>query len=207
MAQFKCLAFASAILLVCNFAAATPHWTEFNGTVVIDRENKSISSSGYYMALNDVDRTTFAVNQDIWLERFEIATIYEYNITNNYSPLKENKIAQMKIMETNSSGFSHAIYSVNASVNSYNEVEVPVHPEILLNRSSTYQIQVLIPHKNGTMYNENLGIKEYYVATKINSNIGVKFFQRNPLDTLPPNNTDFNRQLTRGVVKRLHLKY
>lgn len=212
MAQLKYVAFASVMLLACSFAAAIPfgfgdHWTEYNGTVIIDRANKSEISQAYYMALNGVDRTTFAVNQSVWLERFDLTKIYEYNVTGNYSPLNENKIAQMKVVKTNFSGGATTIYVVNATVNSYNEAEVHIYPEILLSRNYIYEIQVRIPHENGTMYHGSLDIKDYYTKTTINTTIAVKFFQRNPLDTLPPNNTDFYSKLSQGVVQRIHLKY
>lgn len=210
MAQLKYAAFASAILLACDFAASIPigdPWKEYNGTVIIDRLNTKVSSPGYFMPLNGVDRTTFALNQDVWLERFYITRIYEYNNSNNYPSLKENKIAYMKIYETDNNGKNRSIYAVNAVINPYNEAEVQIYPEIPLSWRYMYEIQVQIPHENGTMYYQSLDIKEFYANTTQETTIGVKFYQKNPLDILPPNITDFSHKLTQGVVRSLYLKY
>lgn len=208
MLQLKYILLASSILLILNFSTAIPlgkkHWSEYNGEVIIDRSNSSTESKGFYMSVHDVDRTTFALNQDVWLERIDLTKIYGYNLVNAI-PLEQNAIAEVNLVETKDTGYTDTIFSVNTTVNSLNEVEIYLYPAIALNRTSMYEIEVKVPDIV-TVYEENLEIKEYFVETKLDTEIGVKCFQRNP-PTLPQSNFDMLRKLSQGVVKRLHLKY
>lgn len=207
MTGLKSLALVSVVLLICDFSIANSfesYWTEYNGTVIIDRSKVRIESPGFYM--DEVDRTVFAVNRDILLERIDIAPIFEYN-SEEPIPLKVNHLALVKLMETSTSGYPNTLCTVNATVNSAYESEVYFHPEIQLNRDSIYEIQLQIQHApHAFMYKDTIGTNEYFVNTTYHGRVGVKFYQRNP-NILPPNATDMIHKLSHGVVKRLHLSY
>ena len=209
MAQLKNVVLASAILFVCDFAAANPitnYWIEYNGTAVIDRTNYTVRSPGFYMG--EVDRTVFAVNRDILLERFDIAPIFQYDAAAPI-PLKINHMAQVKIIESypGDEGSTGTYYKVNATVNSAFESEVYFEPEIKLFRKYVYTIEIQITRTSyDFMYKETIDTKEYYVNTTNHGTVGVKFYQRNK-HIVPPNASDMVHRLSHGAVKCLHLKY
>lgn len=206
MAQLKNVVLASAILFVCNFAAADQHgihWTQHNGTAIINRTRLGNGPPGFY--LGEIDRTAFVVNRDILLQRLDIAPIFKYD-SERPTPLKHNYLAIVKVLETDNNGYVDTLSNVNATINSVRDSELYFYPELQLKRNSSYEIRIQFPKDFYFLYKDNLEVKEYQVNVPINGAVRVRFSRKNP-HMMPPNSTDMLHKHSTGAVKRLHLVY
>lgn len=204
--QLKLLYFCSAMILLSAVSAENLPWLGRFGSWVIDRSVRNSASPGFF-ALS-IDRTAFAVHDRVWVEQIDISKVYLYDPVNEV-PV-EDVPTQVKLVEMfKPNDYEKVLFSEKISLNSTDEAKINLlhrTGEILLRPGYAYEIQLEFPKDKNLMYNDLHQIKEFSIRKIFNTYIHVDFFQNNP-ESKPPNEEDKSRKLSKGMVKRLHLKY
>lgn len=202
--NIKIVCFCSVILYCSQLCAAADVVSlNSNYSGVIERTESSQRTPGFY--LHPIDRTTFQVNRQVWLQKFDIAPIFAYHPTVGGSINKVPvHVRIIQLSQTNHEK-SEYIFIGKTLLNSTHDVRVNV-TEILLNPDSIYEIQLEMPENMRLMYHDVLGIQEYKLSRVIGRTVKVEFFQHN-LAIRPPFVCGSKRKLSQGMVKRIHLKY
>lgn len=171
--------------------------------VIVDRLMAEHPSPGYFVL--PVDRTAFSINYPVWLYQFDISKVY---VSNNGSLVPVDYVpVKVKIVEKYLSDMhdKDVVFVGQATLNSTNEVHIRLSSEILLNPKSMYEIRLAMPSYN-FMYNECFNIKEQRVKRHLWRSLILTYYQNNIVN--PPFNVDSGEQeVSRGMVKRLYLKY
>lgn len=207
MAQVKNITLVAVALLTIG-GIGSFSYVKFcgNSTVVVINRLIPTSDRAYYMSITD--RTTFSVNQILWLYKFDIPRIYIYESeTEGYftSITAEVTIVEMSNL---TSVDEQIIYARSISVSSKNVTQVILPAEINIEPNKFYEIRLKFPTMlHPFMYKGTHAIREYEVTKSFFGSIGtVKFYQNNPY-TDTPNYFDVKSRLSQGVIQRLYFKY
>lgn len=204
--QSRVLYLFSVVVLFCAVEGEQIPWYRFRPWILDRSRHGNYESPGYFSL--PVDRTAFAINDRVWLERFDIPKIYLYD-PKNAIPVEDvpTHVKLVEIFKPNS--YEKVLFKEKVSLNSTDEAKIDLKHtsgEILLRPGYMYEIRLEFPKDTNIMYDEFLDIKEFSMRKIFNTYIYVDFFQNNPVSK-PPNAKDENRKLTHGMVKRLHLRY
>lgn len=172
-------------------------------TAVVDRVMTGYTSPGYFVL--PVDRTAFSINYPAWLVQFDISRVYVANAS-NFDSVDDIQV-KVKIVEKYLSDMhdKEVVFVGQVTLNSTNEASIKLNSEIWLNPKSMYEIRLAMPSYNFA-YNENFNIKEQRVKRHLWRTLILTYYQNNIVD--PPFDAAKNKlEVSRGMVKRLHLKY
>lgn len=210
MSQLKLCLFA-VIVVLCSGPTDAVMNERFGlnprHTVVIDRFVPNHDSPGYYIL--PLDKTAFSVDKPLWLHQFDIAKVYLYDAAKEI-PV-DNVPVRMRFVKIANQTFpndnpAEVIFIGRTILNSTHEGTVKVPAKVPLHPGFTYEIRLKMPEKMHLMYNDFLDIREYKINRFFGKSITVNFYHHNP-SVKVPNAVDKQRQVSRGLVKKLHLKY
>lgn len=203
--QFR-LFLLSVVVLFCAVEGEKLPWYRFRPWILDRSRHGNYVSPGYFTL--PVDRTAFAVNDRVWLERFDIPKIYLCD-PNDAIPVEDVK-THVKLVEIfKPNAYENVLFEEKVSLNSTDEAKIDIKNtsgEVVLRPGYVYEIRLEFPKDMNIMYDEFLHIKEFSMRKVFNTYIYVDFFQNNPVSK-PPKEEDKTRKLTHGIVKKLHLKY
>lgn len=195
-----------SILLCGNFCEAA-FWNPIRSTI-IDRTlpaSNGTKSTDFHML--PVDRTTFIISKELWLHQIDLAKIFISN-GNKTTNITDNVSVKAKIvqMSKNDRTLIATVYAGDVNLNSMDETKIVFKNDILLQRENLYEIRLFMPALN-FVYSENLSVANYKIRRAFWRSIVLSFFPSNVIDTTA-NGAEINeKNISVGLVKRLHVKY
>lgn len=204
MLKLFCSLSAVYLLFGLSEASKKPWWNP-EGHAVLDRTLNNYTKPGFYVTKLDV--TAFAVDQPVWLERFNISKVFYYNPAQSSLPdIVPVKVKIIEILKINT-GVKKLIYTGKVEINSTYEGQVTV-PSLPLKPGYVYEIHLEMPENWGTvLYIDAHAIKEFKVRKYLLKYFYVNFYQHNTPLPNPPANDKGKLELSGGMVKRLYFKY
>lgn len=197
------------ILLYCDVANATlPErfaWNP-NRTIVIDRTAADgINSAGYYIL--PIDRTAFTVDRPVWLQQFDIAKVFAYDPNHKIAVHRVPVTVRIrKMTDLKDKSTYETVFLAHTTLNSTHEAKVNVFSAVMLKPNFVYEIRVKMPEKVHFMHNDQLETRGYEISRFFSKTIHLIFHQHNS-NHKPGHIRDSRRQVSQGMVKRLHVKY
>lgn len=183
----------------------TKSWWNPIRSTIIDRSLAGQDTPGSYHILS-VDRTAFSVNRPISLHQFDISKIFVENSTGK--SVVDDVPVKIKIMEKYLDDMRDkaVVFVGMATLNSTNEARIQVSPEIQLTPKRMYEIRLAMPALN-FLYDEPLGMQQHRIERLFWRTIVIDFYQNNVVDRPIDMAENSTHEVSRGMVKRLHVKY
>lgn len=191
------------LILFCGIFCEASWWNP-ERTAIIDRTiptSNGTKTEDFHIL--PVDRTTFSVSKEIWLQQIDIAKIFlsnanhKTNITNDLSV--KVKIVQMQI---NDRTFIATVFNGKVNLSSMNDAKIVFKENIPLKRNNMYEIQLFMPGLN-FVYSDNLSIATHKIWRAFFRSIVTSFFPSN----VNIDGTNNEKKISVGLVKRLLVKY
>lgn len=178
-----------------------------NRTAIVDRTVDCHRSPGFFTL--GLDRTSFSVDRAVWLQQFDIVKVYGYD-PNAEIPVRRIpiriKIRKIPQDDSQEADKIETVFTGHTVVNSTHEATVNVFSKVLLQPGFVYEIRLKMPDHEHFMYTDCLDIHEHKITRFFSKSILVQFQQGNP-SVRPHSLGQTHRKVSRGMVKRLHLKY
>lgn len=200
--NLRFLCFLSVILFIGSTNSLSKrYWTNSNETIVI---NRFVANQKFYTI--QMDRTTFSVDEPVWLEQFVIPKVFTYELIKQ-APVSHVSV-MVKIFETPKDvGFLQGrelIFMQRTEINRMHETKVIMPSGIRLKPEFVYEIRLEIPKNMIFIYNEELGTGKYLIDRPLAKPITINF-NRHSLAQNLPNNLEL--KLSHGMLKRIQFKY
>lgn len=190
------------ILIGNSFCEAS--WWNPEQTAILDRtilvSNCSESEDSQILP---VDRTTFTVSKEVWLQQIDIAKVFISNASQRTN-LTDDVAVKVKIvqMRINDRTFIANVFKGQVNVSSMNDAKITFQDGIALKRYNMYEIQLFMPALN-FVHSDNLSIATHKIWRAFFRSIVTSFFPSN----VGIIGTDNKKKISVGLVKRLHFKY
>lgn len=200
--QTKILCFLSVILFIGSTNALSKrYWSNSNETAIIDR---FVASQKMYTL--QIDRTAFSVDQPVWLEQFDISKVFGYEL------IKQRPVYHVSVMVKifeiaegiRSLQATELLFMKRVDIGFNHETKIILPSEFLLKPGFVYEIRVELPENMTFTYNDELTIGTYKIDRPLSKPITVDFYQHN---SGLQNVDHYERKLSHGMVKDIHLKY